>query len=115
MKRNASILSLLLLATLSGCTKAQKSKDATNPKLSESEAKAMDEYRAEVEVGRNMAGRLLGYYGIIDDDKLVAYVNQVGNYVASYSDFPERKYMFAILKHESVNAFACPEIGRAHV
>jgi predicted Zn-dependent protease len=32
----------------------------------------------------------------------------VGDYVASYSDFPDRRYMFAVLKHESVNAFACP-------
>lgn len=98
----------LLLVPFVGCTKEQKAKDASEPKLSAEETKAMDEYRAEVEVGRNMAGRLLAYYGIVDNKDVVGYVNQVGNYVASYSDYPDRKYMFAILKHESINAFACP-------
>ena len=91
----------------SGCTAKEKSKDA-DLKLPPEEQKKIDEYRAEVEIGRNMAGRLLGYYGIVDDEKLVGYLNQVGNYVASYSDYPDRRYMFAILKHESINAFACP-------
>lgn len=94
---------------LAACTKHEKAKEASVVEnLSPEQQKTMDEYRAEVEVGRNMAGRLLGYYGIIDDEKLVGYLNQVGSYVASYSDFPDRRYMFAILKHESVNAFACP-------
>ena len=92
---------------LGGCTPAAKSREQ-GEQLTTGQQKAVEEYRAEVEVGRNMAGRLLGYYGIIDDEKLVGYINQVGNYVASYSDFPERRYMFAVLKHESVNAFACP-------
>jgi predicted Zn-dependent protease len=90
-----------------GCTSKRKDKDAS-ANLSKEEVKALDEYRAEIEIGRNMAGKLLGYYGIVENDKLEGYVNQVGNYVASYSDYPERRYMFAILKHESVNAFACP-------
>lgn len=104
------LLSLLALGAAStACTTSGKDKGkAQGAKLSDAEAKALDEYRAEIEIGRNMAGRLLGYYGIIDDEKVVGYLNQVGNYVASYSDFPDRKYMFAILKHESINAFACP-------
>ncbi len=102
-----ALLPIMVILGALGCTTEKKAADA-GPVLSAAETKTLDEYRAEVEVGRNMAGRLLGYYGIIDDDKLVGYVNQVGNYVASYSDFPERRYMFAILKHESVNAFACP-------
>ncbi len=102
------MLWVALLVPLAACTKEQKVKEATDPKLSPAETKAMDEYRGEVEVGRNMAGRLLAYYGVIDDKNVVGYVNQVGNYVASYSDYPDRKYMFAILKHESINAFACP-------
>lgn len=89
------------------CTRSSHVKDQAE-ELTPAQQKAVDEYRAEIEIGRNMAGRLLAYYGIIEDDKLTGYVNQVGNYVASYSDFPERRYMFAILKHEGVNAFACP-------
>lgn len=77
-------------------------------KLSGADAKALEDYEAEIEVGRNMAGRLLGHYGRIEDDHLSGYLNQVGTYVASYGDYPERRYMFAVLNHESINAFACP-------
>jgi len=90
------------------CTKAEQPTEPVGPKLTEEQQKALNDYRQEIEVGRNMAGRLLGYYGVIEDERVVGYVNQVGTYVASYSDAPERRYMFAILKHESVNAFACP-------
>lgn len=104
---------ILLLSALGqgGCARTQAAKQVSAVKaesLSPEAQKALDDYMAEVEIGRNMAGRLLGYYGIVDDENLVGYVNQIGNYVASYGDYPDRKYMFAILKHESVNAFACP-------
>ncbi len=101
-------LSILVVFILLGCTKQKKAEEAVDDNLSPAQQKMMEEYRAEIEVGRNMAGRLLGYYGVIEDPSLMAYLNQVGNYVASYSDYPERRYMFTVLKHESVNAFACP-------
>lgn len=93
----------------SGCVRsAKKNADAAGPKLSAADSKTLEEYQAEIEIGRNMAGRLLGHYGRVEDDRLVGYINQVGNYVASYGDYPERRYMFAVLNHESINAFACP-------
>ncbi|MFK7872697.1 MAG: M48 family metalloprotease [Oligoflexales bacterium] len=70
--------------------------------------KKVEEYQAEVEIGRNMAGRLLTYYGTYGDRSTVEYLNKVGNYIGTYSDAPERRYMFAILDTEAVNAFACP-------
>ena len=76
--------------------------------LSESDQKKVDEYRAEVEVGRNMAGRMLAYYGALDNPAIITYVNRVGSFVGSYSDYPDRKYMVHILNTEQVNAFACP-------
>jgi predicted Zn-dependent protease len=76
--------------------------------LSNAEEEKLAEYQAELELGRNMAGRLLQYYGTDDKESLVAYVNEVGNYVASVSDYPQRRYMFAILNSDAVNAFACP-------
>jgi len=82
-------------------TKAEK-------KLSAEEQKAVDDARIETEVGRNMAGRLLQFYGNSDDDDLVNYVNQVGNFVANYGEFPDRRYMFEIIDSDIVNAFACP-------
>ncbi len=76
--------------------------------LSEEEKKKLADLQAEVDIGRNMAGRLLQFYGTYEDEQLVGYVNQVGNYVASYSDNPERRYMFEILNSDMINAFACP-------
>ena len=93
----------------SSCTsKEKKTSEASELKLTPEEAKKLDEFKAEIEIGRNMAGRLLAYYGTNGDEKLRGYLNQVGTYVASYSDYPDRKYMFAILDTESINAFACP-------
>lgn len=93
---------------LTNCVKSEKPKEQTDSSLSDTQKKEVEDMHAEVEIGRNMAGRLLGYYGRIDDERLTGYVNQIGTYVGSYSDFPERRFMIAILKHESVNAFACP-------
>ena len=76
--------------------------------LSEEDQSKVQEYAAEVEVGRNMAGRLLQYFGTVEEASVVKYMNQVGRYVASYSDFPDRRYMFNIIDTEEINAFACP-------
>lgn len=92
-----------LLAFLACTTTQEKKSD-----LNKDEQKKLDEYRAEVEIGRNMAGRLLQYYGTQKDESLLGYVNQVGSYVGGFSDHSERKYMFEIIDSEIVNAFACP-------
>jgi len=96
---------------LHACTSAPKKSQesaAAESKLSAEDQKLLDEYRAELELGRNMAGRLLQFYGTLGDDRLTAYINQVGGYVGSYSDYPERRYMIEILDSDTVNAFACP-------
>lgn len=82
--------------------------DKNVSKLNDEEQAKVDEYAAEVEVGRNMAGRLLQYFGTVEEESVVRYMNQVGRYVASYSDFPDRRYMFNIIDTEEINAFACP-------
>ena len=90
-----------------GCTTKQeqpKEIAALNPE----DHKKFDEMQNEMEIGRSMAGRMLQYYGRYDDEKLIGYINQVGNYVASYGDYPDRRYMFDIIDSDIVNAFACP-------
>lgn len=89
------------------CTDSEGGRKLEDP-LSPAEQKQLKDYAAEMEIGRNMAGRLLTFYGTQESTDLLGYVNQVGNYVASYSDYPERRYMFEILDSDSVNAFACP-------
>lgn len=98
------------IAPFSSCTTtAEAKKDNSLVKDLSSEEKAKFKAQLEeLEVGRNMAGRLITYYGVIEDPQLVNYVNQVGNYVASYSDFEDRRFMFHILDDEAFNAFASP-------
>lgn len=76
--------------------------------LTEEQEKKVEEYRQEVELGRNMAGRILQYYGTYDDEELIRYVNRVGLYVGEFAGFPNRTYHFTILDTGVVNAFACP-------
>lgn len=103
------LLACLTLPLLWTCSsKNEAPKEVTTSKLSAEDQKELDDARAEMEVGRNMAGRLLKYYGAYPDDKLVRYVNEVGAYVAKYSDFPDRRYMFEVYYADEVNAFACP-------
>ncbi len=77
------------------------------PVLTEAQKK-LDEAKAEMEIGRNMAGRLLKFYGAYPDPKLVRYVNEVGGLLARYSDYPDRRFMFEVYYSDEVNAFACP-------
>ncbi len=84
------------------------SQEAAKPQLSKEEERKLNEFRAELEIGRNMAGRLITYYGEYNDEPLNAYLNLVGNYVAQQGPYADRRYMIKLLNSESVNAFACP-------
>ena len=96
------VTSFVLLSCVSSDQKEVESN------LTEAEQKIVDEYKAEVEIGRNMAGRMLSYYGVYDDEKLVKYLNKIVAYVGSYSDAAERRFMVAILDSDIINAYACP-------
>ena len=102
------IFIILILPVFASCTLFSGGDQKDEPKLSKDDQKKLAEYQAEVILGRDMGGRLLQYYGTYGNEDVIGYVNQVGSYVASVGDFPERRYMFAILDTDSVNAFACP-------
>lgn len=111
-KRALACLFLGLMSCLSvTCSTPKvdsKDKDAEESKLSAEDQKKLDEAKAEMEIGRNMAGRLIKFYGVYPDEKLVRYVNEVGSLVSRYSDFPNRRFMFEVYYSDEVNAFACP-------
>lgn len=48
------------------------------------------------------------YGGLVEDEALVRYVGLVGNSMAAFSDRPDVRYHFGILKSESVNAVSAP-------
>lgn len=81
---------------------------AAERQLTAEEQKKLDEFRAELDIGRNMAGRLITFYGEYNDEALNDYLNLVGNYVAQQGPYADRRYMIQLLNSESVNAFACP-------
>lgn len=102
------ILSVMAVSALLWCCATPNAYDAKRDALAKEDQKKLDDFRAELEIGRNMAGRLLQFYGTGNDEALLDYVNQVGSYVGTFSEHPERRYMFEILNSDMVNAFACP-------
>lgn len=105
MTRKYSILCFSVLLFCGACYSHLKNKEEF---LTQAERKELAKYRREVEIGRDMTGRLFQFYGSYSNDKLLRYVNEVGTYVAQFSDYNDRHYMFGILDTKTVNAFACP-------
>ena len=70
-------------------------------------AKGIDE-KEEIEIGREVAGRMLGAAPLVNDANLQAYVNRVGRWVAAQSERPDLPWHFGVLDNSDVNAFAAP-------
>ncbi|MCX7672567.1 MAG: M48 family metalloprotease [Thiobacillaceae bacterium] len=67
-------------------------------------------YSAEEErnIGRTVAGGLLGAAPLVRDDQLQRYVNRVGRWVALQSERPDLDWRFGVIDSEDINAFAMP-------
>jgi len=62
----------------------------------------------ELEVGREVAGRLLGAAPLVNDPALQAYVNGVGRWIAAQSERPDLPWRFGVIESRTINAFAAP-------
>jgi predicted Zn-dependent protease len=62
----------------------------------------------EIAIGRGVAARLLGQYGIWPDPVLRSYVSLVGQALVQSAGRGDLAYHFAILKDEGVNAYSTP-------
>jgi beta-barrel assembly-enhancing protease len=62
----------------------------------------------EINIGRDMAARLLGAAPLVNDPALQRYVNNVGRWLASQSERPDLPWHFGVLDAPEVNAFAVP-------
>ena len=72
-------------------------------------AKAPIGLEEELDYGGAIAIKVVRKYGgLVDDPALQKYVGLVGNSVAVFSDRPELKYYFGVLKSEGVNAVSAP-------
>lgn len=62
----------------------------------------------ELRIGREVAARIAGRYGIVDNTQLTEYVTLVGLLAAANSERPNLPYRFAVLDSDEVNAHAAP-------
>ncbi len=66
-------------------------------------------YEEEQTIGQAIALQVIARYGgVYDQPDLTRYVNLVGRAVALTCDRADIEYRFAILNHDSINAFAAP-------
>lgn len=71
-------------------------------------APTAEDVAAEINVGRNVAARVLARYPLHPDESLQHYVNLVGSTLALSSGRPELTFHFAVLDTAAVNAYAAP-------
>jgi predicted Zn-dependent protease len=64
--------------------------------------------KEEIEIGRDMAARLLGAAPLAADDALQRYVNNVGRWLAAQTERPGLPWRFGVLEAPQLNAFATP-------
>jgi predicted Zn-dependent protease len=62
----------------------------------------------EIEIGRDVASRLLGAAPLVADARMQRYVNNVGRWLAAQSERPDLPWQFGVLDSPNVNAFAVP-------
>ncbi len=62
----------------------------------------------EIQLGRRVAARIAGTFGIWKDENWTERINVMGRTLALYSERPDLKYRFAILDTDDVNAYSAP-------
>ena len=73
-----------------------------------SQASTEIDEQGEIEIGRDVASRLLGAAPLYPNASLQRYVNDVGRWLASHTERAELPWRFAVLDAPQVNAFATP-------
>ena len=62
----------------------------------------------EIDIGRDLAARLLGAAPLARDENLQRYVNRVGRWLAAQTERPDLPWHFGVLDAPQLNAFATP-------
>lgn len=62
----------------------------------------------EIQIGKDMASRLLGAAPLAKDENLQHYVNRVGRWLALQTERPDLPWQFGVMEAPQVNAFAVP-------
>ena len=109
--KHIKLLFLVALSLVCGVAQAQRSFDLGRIfDAGKDIAGAASGYseKEEVEIGRDLAGRLLGQVELVNDPNVQAYVNRVGRWVASQSERPDLPWRFGVANAGNVNAMAMP-------
>lgn len=69
--------------------------------------KAVDD-KGEAEIGHGVAANLLGAAPLVQDEKLQAYVNRLGWWLAAQTERADLPWRFGVLDSDGINAFAAP-------
>ncbi|MBW2311137.1 MAG: M48 family metalloprotease [Deltaproteobacteria bacterium] len=93
----------IMLTQLAFAGEARKRISASKDEFSD-----ISDIEAEIVFGRELSARILGNYSLIDDEKIIKYVNLVGKALALYAGRPELEFYFGVLDTDEVNAFATP-------
>jgi predicted Zn-dependent protease len=64
--------------------------------------------KEEIDIGREMAARLLGAAPLMANDAVQRYVNNVGRWLASQTERADLPWRFGVLQAPQLNAFATP-------
>jgi predicted Zn-dependent protease len=96
-------LPLLMAASLLAACGTQ----VVNPVTGRTERSVMDE-PAEIAEGQKAHQQVLKEYGVYDNPRLQAYVNDVGQKLARQSHRANLKWTFTVLDSPEINAFALP-------
>jgi Zn-dependent protease with chaperone function len=94
---------LLAAALLSGCATST----VRNPVSGENERTVMDE-PSEIAEGKKSHQQVLEEYGVVQDARLQAYVNDIGQRLAKQSERSQLEWHFTVLDSAEINAFALP-------
>jgi len=62
----------------------------------------------EVALGRSVANSVIKQYGLLGDEEIETYVDEVGQRLVQVCDRQDLEYSFQVLDSPMVNAFACP-------
>ena len=69
---------------------------------------SVDDIKAEIEFGSEVAARIIGKYGLYQDDDLTKHVNLIAKSLATTANRPEIRFTVGILSTNTINAFAAP-------
>lgn len=92
----------LALSVLAGC-----GTNVVNPVTGETERSVMDE-RTELAEGKKAHEQVKQEYGVYNNPRLQAYVNEVGQKLAAQSHRANIPWTFTVLDSPEINAFALP-------